>query len=521
MDEFFIYCAGADSEALKRCPRTEYIFITAIGVLVFSVGVCAMLSGGYAFYTIFQSETVAYLLGAFWGSLIFHIDRFLVLSVTRAQKGRGFLLLIRLLLAAGIAFSVARPVEVRLFEHEIRQKLSLLKYDQLQKIDKARGDELFAIQARYEQDVTQFKANRGISKLEEMLDDAKKRLTICETERQILRTRHLDECTGRTGNSGLTTGVRGDGPECKRTYSSLTERNYDCYNLTISMNRQEEKIQQVLLESKFELNEIVKKRDEQVTALAKIIEERRDGVKGAKQDSFFNQHRVLSELEAQESSIWWAVTLISCIFLMVEIAPLGARMLMSIGTYETSIHCEMEIFRKRFELQKAQAIEEDNLADTVQKMNLELEKNKYIAVKQSIEDAVRHWEPGRAEVAESYNKSLYIELDNLRNSRLPEYVTAREYVACSQVSQNARFSIQNVLSALKSPVALFHRLNSETNRNYFVVVAASVGFAILTYYISEKWEHAIATGGIVTTVLTSYHAAKLQLRTIMVPTTRG
>ena len=76
-NEFFWICSGANRHILRQCP-TEYSKYFGIGGTIFFTAAMATLSGGYAFYTIFQNQWISIAFGIFWGLLIFNLDRFIV-----------------------------------------------------------------------------------------------------------------------------------------------------------------------------------------------------------------------------------------------------------------------------------------------------------------------------------------------------------------------------------------------------------------------------------------------------------
>lgn len=77
LNEFLWICAGANRPVLRQCP-TEYAKYAGIGGTILFTALMAMLSGGYAFYTIFEEVSTACFFGVFWGLLIFNLDRFMV-----------------------------------------------------------------------------------------------------------------------------------------------------------------------------------------------------------------------------------------------------------------------------------------------------------------------------------------------------------------------------------------------------------------------------------------------------------
>ena len=113
-----------------------------LGGIVFATGAMAGLAGGYAFYTIFspkgsavenvidfQTTILSVIFGLIWGLMIFNIDRFIV---TSTGKGDGTEKITwdelksaipRIIMGAIIAITISKPIEIRMFQTEINNKL--------------------------------------------------------------------------------------------------------------------------------------------------------------------------------------------------------------------------------------------------------------------------------------------------------------------------------------------------------------------------------------------------------------
>lgn len=139
---FLWKAAGGDQYILERATYSDQIKYMCLGGIVFATGAMAGLAGGYAFYTIFSPKgsaledsihlpTVAlsFLFGIIWGLMIFNIDRFIV---TSTGKGDGtekitwdeFKSAIpRIIMGAIIAITISKPIEIRMFQTEINNKL--------------------------------------------------------------------------------------------------------------------------------------------------------------------------------------------------------------------------------------------------------------------------------------------------------------------------------------------------------------------------------------------------------------
>lgn len=77
LNEFLWICAGADRKVLRQCP-TDYAKYAGIGGTILFTALMAMLSGGYALFSVFNNGYYAFFFGIFWGLLIFNLDRFIV-----------------------------------------------------------------------------------------------------------------------------------------------------------------------------------------------------------------------------------------------------------------------------------------------------------------------------------------------------------------------------------------------------------------------------------------------------------
>ncbi|MCY1527135.1 hypothetical protein D9M68_621920 [compost metagenome] len=139
---FLWKAAGGDRFILERATYSDQIKYMCLGGIVFATGAMAGLAGGYAFYTIFSpkgsalensvhypSVALSSLFGIIWGLMIFNIDRFIV---TSTGKGDGtekitwdeFRSAIpRIIMGAIIAVTISKPIEIRMFQTEINNKL--------------------------------------------------------------------------------------------------------------------------------------------------------------------------------------------------------------------------------------------------------------------------------------------------------------------------------------------------------------------------------------------------------------
>ncbi|RZK48991.1 MAG: DUF4407 domain-containing protein [Pedobacter sp.] len=130
INRFFWFCAGVHQASLKNHVTEENKYV-GIGATIFFTGLFAALSGGYAIYFIFKGATLdwlfAILFGAIWGLAIFNMDRYIVSSISKNNTVWKQVLqaLPRILLAVMIGIVISRPLELKIFDKEIKEKLKV------------------------------------------------------------------------------------------------------------------------------------------------------------------------------------------------------------------------------------------------------------------------------------------------------------------------------------------------------------------------------------------------------------
>lgn len=126
--QFFLICSGAHLPMLRRAPA-EMNKYAGIGATIFFTGLLAALSGGYALWTVFQEPWAAVLFAIVWGLMIFNLDRYIVSSMRKRDRfGQElWIALPRVILAVLIAIVISKPLELRVFDKEIRAELVIME----------------------------------------------------------------------------------------------------------------------------------------------------------------------------------------------------------------------------------------------------------------------------------------------------------------------------------------------------------------------------------------------------------
>lgn len=137
---FFWLLSGVEISILKDCP-TDYNRQAGIGFTIFMTTLLAFFSGSYAGYYFGESYISAILFGIIWASLIFSIDRSMVVTLkkdpTKEKQNFWPPFLSRAVLAILIAFIISIPLELLIFKENIDLHMDKYKLDQVYFVQQA------------------------------------------------------------------------------------------------------------------------------------------------------------------------------------------------------------------------------------------------------------------------------------------------------------------------------------------------------------------------------------------------
>ncbi len=113
-----LYLSKTDSRLIGLCSDSAYKTQVGYGVFVLIVGAFAFTSSSYALRTTLSDGYAVYAVAAVYAALIMFIDREIV---SATNKGKG-MLATRLALAVFIGLVVSVPIELKLFENQIKRE---------------------------------------------------------------------------------------------------------------------------------------------------------------------------------------------------------------------------------------------------------------------------------------------------------------------------------------------------------------------------------------------------------------
>jgi len=286
-------CSGVDIDLLKKCTRAEQVKYAGIGGTVFFTAVMAFIASSYALFTVFDSVPIAIMFGLVWGLLIFNLDRFIVSTIKKQDKPWKEITqaIPRLILAIIIAVVIAKPLELKIFEKEINQVL-LEKKNNLTLQNKEQ------ISLQYQPEIVRINSE---------IETLKKQTSEKESEVNKLYSTYIAEAEGKEGTLKI-----GKGP----VYKEKREK-HDAMLQELAQLRVENK--KSILEKEQALENVRNQQTEQVTGSQPIIN---------------NLDGLMARIEALDKLPWMPSFFIFLLFLMIETAPILAKLLSPKGEYD-------------------------------------------------------------------------------------------------------------------------------------------------------------------------------------------
>jgi len=350
LNRFFWFCSGAHTATLEKYPSEQNKY-TGIGATIFFTGLFAALSGGYAMYFVFKGDDLAVIFaiifGFLWGAAIFNMDRYIVSSINKSASTNKQLLQAtpRILLAIMIGMVISRPIELKIFDKEIKERLKVSYLNgQRAKIDTLNK----AFENKYQVEfgrLNQQKATR---------DSLEKGI---KTDRQKLNFEIFGNKTTETS------GVMGYGPYAKRKEAEIKQRTDELDSLKANINKAESFIDKRktfdgLLAEKLYTGK-------QLDSLANIA-------------GFADRNWALGQLKfnvdgTKDNNTALAVTFIGLLFIFFECLPVFVKLMSARGPYDFATADADDVFIYQSKKNKDFHFE---VADNIHETRVEAETTK-------------------------------------------------------------------------------------------------------------------------------------------------
>ena len=300
--KFLWWCAGAHQQLLKEFP-SEHTKYSGLGGVILATFVLAALSAGYAIYSVFGNIgwTIAFAL--IWGLIIFNFDRFLVSTMRKygvSTRKQLWMAVPRMVLALLIGITIARPLELKIFEKEIDTKVAQNMHQKI-----LLNDSLLLRESQLQLQSATGERDRLLGR-KFSLEDTLHRL----------QQAYVQEADG-TGGSG------------QRGIENLTR---------LKMNAYTNSLQQAAPEIKILEGGIAQQDSIINTAKAGLEEKRKQYETTVKANvGFLERNKALSDLSAEEGSVKWTSLLLSMLIILIEIGPILSKLIMQVGPYDIAL----------------------------------------------------------------------------------------------------------------------------------------------------------------------------------------
>ncbi|MFA6275416.1 MAG: DUF4407 domain-containing protein [Pedobacter sp.] len=360
ISRFFWFCSGTHLSTLEKHP-TEHNKYIGIGATIFFTGLFAALSGGYAMYFVFKGGDFAWLFaiifGIIWGLAIFNMDRYIVSSINKnaTTSKQVWQATPRILLAIMIGIVISRPLELKIFDKEIKERLNVSYLNgQRSKIDTLNKafDKKYTIE---------------IGKLNDAKAQRDSLAAGIKADRQKLNFEIFGNKTTETS------GIMGYGPYAKRKEAELKQREQNLDTLASDV-RQLEKF----VDGRKQFDGLMNEKlytTKQLDSLSNIA-------------GFADRNWALGQLSfnvdgTRDLNTSLAVTFIGLLFIFFECLPVFVKLMSSRGPYDHSVE-NIEISQvhlsdkeREFEVEVADGIHETRVSTEIEKRKEQIRTKAY------------------------------------------------------------------------------------------------------------------------------------------------
>ncbi len=306
IQDFFLFCSGVEASVLEKCPtdRNKY---AGIGATVFFTGVLAFFSSGYALFTVFDSYLLAGAFGLVWGLMIFNLDRYIVMSMKSNGKWwRDFFVAFpRLLMAVLLALVISKPLELKIFEKEIRAEMVQME----QEVFKQQEDR---VKERYQTQISELRNQAAVLKSEIAFK------TAC---RDSLARTAMQEADGTGGSR-------------KKNLGPIYRTKKDAADLA------QHELNTFLLENQ----PLVREKEQAAQQLENAIQTDIAQLDRGRFDGLAARLDALSRLANRSLAIFYASIFITLLFVAVETAPILVKLISYRSPYDYVLHQQEQVF---------------------------------------------------------------------------------------------------------------------------------------------------------------------------------
>ena len=347
MNEFFWICAGVNRKVLRQCP-TDYAKYAGIGGTILFTALMAMLSGGYALYTVFDNPQTAIAFGVFWGLLIFNLDRFIVNTMYSDGKvtisWREFYSgLPRIIMAIFLGIVISTPLELRIFESEIDVRIAEDAQKKIQNYeakDKREIDSLSNVIFELRDKADPIPEAIGLSgqaaQIQEQITSKQTALFTVRNQIQSLNKQrsHIDPKNAKYNN--LTNAIN----------TKIHLRN----NLNTQIKQLQGQLAAISVDYRKAIEEAKHHKEDLIKSIQSQIDSAKDRLKNSESykeiiekeyGGFEARMKAFHEMRTENASTDMSAWCIMLLFIIIETAPTFFKMMIASGPYDDLLCAEI------------------------------------------------------------------------------------------------------------------------------------------------------------------------------------
>ena len=358
VQRFLFRAAGANRDYLHKCPVTEHIKYEGIGALICLTAIAAGISMFIAVSIVWEDNQwyQTAVIALIWATFIFTIDRFIVSSMrlTEHYGWRFVQALPRLFLALVIGVIIARPIEIKIFEPEIRKYLSskyLKVADEINRyIDKEQEHQNALASKNYKSQLDSI--DEKLTFLEDKIEEMNKDIDEFQRQYSFWSKESIEELDGSGGSR-----EKGNGP----IYREKNEKALNNADLMRKAKQDLFKLERQRDDLQGQKDTLTDKVDKERLNLPKEIQqtiEQHEGTKTTFAKSGFldfnialshlgeTPHNTEIDIEGEEeikSIVFSILTSITALFIFIETVPVLIKILAPLGPYDDILDSEREM----------------------------------------------------------------------------------------------------------------------------------------------------------------------------------
>lgn len=444
LNEFLWVCAGVNRKVLRQCP-TDYAKYAGIGGTILFTALMAMLSGGYALFTVFKSMELAFGFGVFWGLLIFNLDRFIVNTMYSDGKvtisWREFYCgLPRIIMAIFLGIVISMPLELKIFEDEITVTIDEMKADRLKAYtaqDQIRLDSLQKRRAdlvaspvdpiyKGRLDVSNSKAQTisgQINSEQAALENMHSQLNQVNGQINALNRKRNSFEPGSDAFNSVQKQINSLSQNRTKLSRNVSELRNKITGLNTELRKSSTEFNDAMNSAEAQRTKDIDLISEDISALKTKIEKSDSiysGVINKNFDGFQARMSAFSKMKEENSSTKMASVFIMLLFIIIETAPTFFKMMIASGPYDDLLRAEMHRVKVLSEKRISDINDDVNTAVQIsveknkEKLEAELSANKMVMEKlasaqsELIEQAIADWKEEELKKVKA-NPSQYIQ----------------------------------------------------------------------------------------------------------------